>query len=99
MEINSFYFIIGYFLKKKKNELGSNSRIPLQNSSPALQDRSPSSPQAQDPPPVEPPEPRTDKQVQINSTEPRTDEQVHINPPEPRTDEQAQINPPKRVRK
>ncbi|UZO09837.1 uncharacterized protein OCT59_030050 [Rhizophagus irregularis] len=51
-----------YYLKKKKNELENNLRVPPQNS-PALQDRPPPSPQAQqDPPsPVEP----SDEQVQI----------------------------------
>ena len=84
VEINYFIlFIIGYYLKKKKNELENNLRVPPQNS-PALQDRPPPSPQAQqDPPsPVEP-----------------SDEQVQIRPPEPRTNEQVQSNPPKRVRK
>ncbi|CAB4425504.1 unnamed protein product [Rhizophagus irregularis] len=85
-----------YYLKKKKNELENNLRVPLQNS-PALQDRPPPSPQAQqDPPsPVEP----SDEQVQIRPPEPRTDEQVQVRPPEPRTNEQVQSNPPKRVRK
>ncbi|CAB4430636.1 unnamed protein product [Rhizophagus irregularis] len=85
-----------YYLKKKKNELENNLRVPPQNS-PALQDRPPPSPQAQqDPPsPVEP----SDEQVQIRPSEPRTDEQVQVRPPEPRTNEQVQSNPPKRVRK
>ncbi|CAB4424759.1 unnamed protein product [Rhizophagus irregularis] len=85
-----------YYLKKKKNELKNNLRVPPQNS-PALQDRPPPSPQAQqDPPsPVEP----SDEQVQIRPSEPRTDEQVQVRPPEPRTNEQVQSNPPKRVRK
>ncbi|CAB4446752.1 unnamed protein product [Rhizophagus irregularis] len=85
-----------YYLKKKKNELENNLRVPPQNS-PALQDRPPPSPQAQqDPPsPVEP----SDEQVQIWPPEPRTDEQVQVRPPEPRTNEQIQSNPPKRVRK
>ncbi|GBC50141.2 hypothetical protein GLOIN_2v1480211 [Rhizophagus irregularis DAOM 181602=DAOM 197198] len=39
-----------YYLKKKKNELENNLRVPPQNS-PALQDRPPPSPQAQQDPP------------------------------------------------
>ncbi|CAB4389697.1 unnamed protein product [Rhizophagus irregularis] len=83
-----------YYLKKKKNELENNLRVPPQNS-PALQDRPPPSPQAQqDPPsPVEP----SDEQVQIRPPEPRTDEQVQVRPPEPRTNEKVQSDPPKRV--
>ncbi|GBC17930.2 hypothetical protein RIR_jg26686.t1 [Rhizophagus irregularis DAOM 181602=DAOM 197198] len=83
-----------YYLKKKKNELENNLRVPPQNS-PALQDRPPPSPQAQqDPPsPVEP----SDEQVQIRPPEPRTDEQVQVRPSEPRTNEKVQSNPPKRV--
>ncbi|CAB5180464.1 unnamed protein product [Rhizophagus irregularis] len=82
--------------EKKKNELENNLRVPPQNS-PALQDRPPPSPQAQqDPPsPVEP----SDEQVQIRPPEPRTDEQVQVRPPEPRTNEKVQSDPPKRVRK
>ncbi|UZO10933.1 uncharacterized protein OCT59_002511 [Rhizophagus irregularis] len=82
-----------YYLKKK-NELENNLRVPPQNS-PALQDRPPPSPQAQqDPPsPVEP----SDEQVQIRPPEPRTDEQVQVRPSEPRTNEKVQSNPPKRV--
>ncbi|UZO15346.1 uncharacterized protein OCT59_006773 [Rhizophagus irregularis] len=85
-----------YYLKKKKNELENNLRVPPQNS-PALQDRPPPSPQAQqDPPsPVEP----SDEQVQIRPPEPRTDEQVQVRPPELRTNEKVQSDPPKRVRK
>ncbi|GBC46228.2 hypothetical protein GLOIN_2v1480211 [Rhizophagus irregularis DAOM 181602=DAOM 197198] len=76
-----------YYLKKKKNELENNLRVPPQNS-PALQDRPPPSPQAQqDPPsPVEP----SDEQVQIRPPVEPSDEQVQIRPPEPRTDEQVQ---------
>ncbi|GBC46267.2 hypothetical protein GLOIN_2v1480211 [Rhizophagus irregularis DAOM 181602=DAOM 197198] len=77
-----------YYLKKKKNELENNLRVPPQNS-PALQDRPPPSPQAQqDPPsPVEP----SDEQVQIRPPVEPSDEQVQIRPPEPRTDEQVQM--------
>ncbi|GBC35779.2 hypothetical protein GLOIN_2v1480211 [Rhizophagus irregularis DAOM 181602=DAOM 197198] len=69
-----------YYLKKKKNELENNLRVPPQNS-PALQDRPPPSPQAQqDPPsPVEP----SDEQVQIRPPVEPSDEQVQIRPPEP----------------
>jgi len=59
------YLILFYnrfLFKKKKNELEENARIPSRNS-PALQDRSPPSPQAQqDPPPPSPVEPLTDKE-------------------------------------
>ncbi|CAB4426903.1 unnamed protein product [Rhizophagus irregularis] len=93
-----------YYLKKKKNELENNLRVPPQNS-PALQDRPPPSPQAQQDPPspvepsdeqvqIRPPEPRTDEQVQVRPPEPHTDEQVQVRPPEPHTDEQVQIRPP-----
>ncbi|CAB5363090.1 unnamed protein product [Rhizophagus irregularis] len=77
-----------YYLKKKKNELENNLRVPPQNS-PALQDCPPPSPQAQqDPPsPVEP----SDEQVQIRPPVEPSDEQVQIRPPEPRTDEQVQM--------
>jgi hypothetical protein len=105
VEINYFIlFIIGYYLKKKKNELENNLRVPPQNS-PALQDRPPPSPQAQQDPPspvepsdeqvqIRPPEPRTDEQVQVRPPVEPSDEQVQIRPPEPRTDEQVQVQPP-----
>ncbi|PKY50131.1 hypothetical protein RhiirA4_466438 [Rhizophagus irregularis] len=91
-----------YYLKKKKNELENNLRVPPQNS-PALQDRPPPSPQAQQDPPspvepsdeqvqIRPPEPRTDEQVQVRPPVEPSDEQVQIRPPEPRTDEQVQVN-------
>ncbi|CAB4387187.1 unnamed protein product [Rhizophagus irregularis] len=78
-----------YYLKKK-NELENNLRVPPQNS-PALQDRPPPSPQAQQnpPSPVEP----SDEQVQIWPPVEPSDEQVQIRPPEPRTDEQVQVQP------
>ncbi|PKY34915.1 hypothetical protein RhiirB3_533072 [Rhizophagus irregularis] len=98
-----------YYLKKKKNELENNLRVPPQNS-PALQDRPPPSPQAQQDPPspvepsdeqvqIRPPVEPSDEQVQIRPPEPRTDEQVQVRPPEPRTNEKVQSDPPKRVRK
>ncbi|CAB4389574.1 unnamed protein product [Rhizophagus irregularis] len=98
-----------YYLKKKKNELENNLRVPPQNS-PALQDRPPPSPQAQQDPPspvepsdeqvqIRPPVEPSDEQVQIWPPEPRTDEQVQVRPPEPRTNEKVQSDPPKRVRK
>lgn len=60
MEIISFYFIIGYYLKRK---IENNS---VRNS-PALQDHSPPFPQTQDTSfPVEPLETRPNEQVQIN---------------------------------
>ncbi|UZO13193.1 uncharacterized protein OCT59_004698 [Rhizophagus irregularis] len=97
-----------YYLKKK-NELENNLRVPPQNS-PALQDRPPPSPQAQQDPPspvepsdeqvqIRPPVEPSDEQVQIRPPEPRTDEQVQVRPPEPRTNEKVQSDPPKRVRK
>ncbi|GET65931.1 hypothetical protein GLOIN_2v1480211 [Rhizophagus irregularis DAOM 181602=DAOM 197198] len=98
-----------YYLKKKKNELENNLRFPPQNS-PALQDRPPPSPQAQQDPPspvepsdeqvqIRPPVEPSDEQVQIRPPEPRTDEQVQVRPPEPRTNEKVQSDPPKRVQK
>ncbi|GET53095.1 hypothetical protein GLOIN_2v1774193 [Rhizophagus irregularis DAOM 181602=DAOM 197198] len=87
----------------------NNLRVPPQNS-PALQDRPPPSPQAQQDPPspvepsdeqvqIRPPVEPSDEQVQIRPPEPRTDEQVQVRPPEPRTNEKVQSDPPKRVRK
>ena len=64
--IISFYFIIGFYLKKKKDKLEEISRIQSRNS-PALQDHSPPSPQAQqDPPPPSPVELPNDKENQNN---------------------------------
>ena len=95
-----FYFIIGYYLKRKKIELENSLRVPPQNSPPMPQDVSPLSPQApldvsplspQAPQePVQPLEPCNDINEQDQDNAPKRKVRKHHN------DQENQDNAPKK---